>query len=96
MLLDTGADVTLLPRTAVEPLLSDLTDLPSYKLIGFDGNRSTAQAVNLEIRFNKKLFRGQFLLTDEPHGVLGRNILNSLSLHFDGPTLTWKEATRQV
>ncbi len=96
MLLDTGADVTLLPRNAVESLLPNLTELPLYELIGFDGSRSTAEAVNFEIRFVKKLFRGQFLLTDEPHGVLGRNILNCLSLNFDGPTLAWKEATRQV
>lgn len=96
LLLDTGADITLLPRSAVKSLLPDLTDLPRYELIGFDGNRSTAQAVNLEIRFLEKLFRGQFLLTDEPHGVLGRNILNKLSINFNGPTLTWREAARQV
>jgi len=55
MLLDTGADVTLLPRGAVESLLPDLANLPTYELIGFDGNRSRAEAVNLEIRFRHPL-----------------------------------------
>jgi len=31
------------------------------------------------------------LLIDSWHGVLGRNILNSLSLLFDGPSRKWME-----
>jgi predicted aspartyl protease len=48
LLVDTGADVTLLPRTIVErlgvPVLTDST----YELVGFDGSRTFAPSVTLE------------------------------------------------
>jgi hypothetical protein len=37
------------------------------------------------------VFRGQFLIVDGSHGILGRNVLNSLSLIMDGPNLIWRE-----
>ena len=89
MLLDTGADVSLLPRPQVERLVSP--DAPRYELQAFDGTRSTAPAAAAELLFVGKSFRGQFLLADGWHGVLGRNILNNLSLLFDGPSQRWTE-----
>ena len=44
-----------------------------------------------ELRLLGKSFRGQFLLIDSWHGVLGRNVLNNLSLLFDGPSRKWTE-----
>ena len=41
--------------------------------------------------FGRRIFRGQFLLIDQPIGILGRNILNEVSLLFDGPRLEWTE-----
>jgi hypothetical protein len=38
-----------------------------------------------------RTFRGQFLVTDQPVGILGRNILNSLALLLDGPRQTWSD-----
>lgn len=89
MLLDTGADVSLLPRQHVGSLASP--DATLYGLEAFDGTKSSAPAVNVELLFLGKTFRGQFLLTDGWHGVLGRNVLNNLSLIFDGLSRKWME-----
>jgi hypothetical protein len=89
MLLDTGADVSLLPRSLVSPPASP--DAKEYELEAFDGTKSTAPAVTAEIQFLGKSFRGQFLLIDNWHGVLDRNVLNNLSLLFDGPSRKWAE-----
>jgi hypothetical protein len=89
MLLDTGADVSLLPRSQVAVLVSP--DAKQYELEAFDGSKSSAPAVSAELQFLGKTFRGQFLLVDGWHGVLGRNVLNNLSLLFDGPSRKWIE-----
>ena len=93
MLVDTGADVTLLPLLAIQSFVPDSLSLPTYELEGFEGTRTLAKVVQLEIQLFGKSFRGQYLLVDGSHGILGRNILNRLSLHFDGPKLTWLEVT---
>ena len=89
MLLDTGADVSLLPRSHVSALA--LPDAEQYELEAFDGTRSTAPAISVELQFLGKPFRGQFLLIEGWHGVLGRNVLNNLSLLFHGPSRKWTE-----
>jgi hypothetical protein len=89
MLLDTGADVSLLPQSSVASLLTD--DLDRYELQAFDGTISSAPSIRVEIQLLGKTFRGQFLVVDGWHGVLGRNILNNLSILFDGPSLKWLE-----
>ena len=80
LLMDTGADITLLPRTAVErlgvPLLAD----QQYELMGFDGSRSVAPVVILDLVFLLRAFRGRYLLIDEERGILGRDILNHVNL----------------
>jgi hypothetical protein len=72
----------------------DLTPIPDkrYELIGFDGSASIAPMVRLKLTFLGRTFRGQFLLISQEHGILGRNILNTISLIFDGPHLMWDEA----
>jgi hypothetical protein len=89
MLLDTGADVSLLPRDRVASLVPP--DAKHYELEAFDGTKSSAPAVTAALQFLGKTFRGQFLLIDGSHGVLGRNVLNNLSLLLDGPTRRWTE-----
>lgn len=91
MLIDTGADVTLLPQTAVKELeVTPLTD-KSYEIIGFEGQASLSSVVRVEMVFLGLTFRGQFLLIEQEWGILGRNVLNSVALLFDGPRLMWEQ-----
>ncbi len=87
MQIDSGADVTLWPRSAVE-LLGIVGRGKRYQLIGFDGSTSESEAVRVVLDFLGRRFRGQFLLTDQEMGVAGRNVLNQLVLRLDGPALT--------
>jgi hypothetical protein len=91
MLLDSGADVTLIPQAAASVLGVDVIPNRRYELIGFDGSTSFAPVVQLELVFCGRTFRGQFLLIEQEWGVLGRNVLNAVALLLDGPHLTWDE-----
>jgi hypothetical protein len=91
MLLDTGADVTLILRAALDSLGFDVIADNMYELVGFDGNKSLAQVVRVELVFCRRTFQGQFLLVDQPYGILGRNVLNAVPLLLDGPQFTWDE-----
>jgi hypothetical protein len=91
MLLDTGADVTLVPHAIVTQLQVSIVANQGYELVGFDGSSSLAPIVRIELLFLRRTFRGQFLLIEQEWGILGRNILNTLPLLLDGPRLTWTE-----
>jgi len=91
MLLDSGADVTLVPREVIDRVGVAIVPEKNYELVGFDGTASFASVVRLELLFLDRTFKGQFLLIEEPRGILGRNILNRVPLFLDGPHLTWKE-----
>jgi hypothetical protein len=91
MLLDTGADVTLLPRKFVEQLgIAPITD-KIYELEGFDGGMKLVEVAIVEMVFLGRKFKGQFLLIDQPLGIIGRNILNAVALILNGPRGTWDE-----
>ncbi len=62
MLLDTGASVTLIPRAALDSLGFDVIADNTHELVGFDGNKSLAQVVHVELVFCRRTFRGQFCL----------------------------------
>jgi predicted aspartyl protease len=94
MLIDTGADITLLPRGYVEQLGAEPAIDIAYEIQGFDGESKLANMVELELVFLGKKFTGQFLLIDQPMGILGRNILNVVSITFDGPRGKWDEHKR--
>jgi len=91
LLMDTGADVTLLPRNIVEQLGVVPVENKFYEVEGFDGGTKLAEVVKLELVFLKRKFKGQFLLIDQPTGILGRNILNTVTLLLDGPGGSWEE-----
>jgi len=93
MLLDTGADVTLLPLSVARELGVACIPEKTYELISFEGSRCSAIAAHAELIFLDRRFRGQFLLIDQELGIIGRNILNSVSLLFDGPRLNWDRAS---
>jgi hypothetical protein len=91
LLLDTGADTTLLPRSAIIRLGITPDPALAYDLIGFDGSRSTTQAVDLDMIFLQKAFRGRYLLIDSDRGILGRDVLASVTLLLDGPRQEWSQ-----
>lgn len=95
MLIDSGADVTVVPRSAVDRLGVSPTSGVRFEVSGFDGSRSLAGAVTLEMRLLGHIFRRQFLVADLACGILGRNVLNALSLLLDGPSLRWDIASPQ-
>ncbi len=91
MLLDSGADVTLVPEECVVRLAAEVDADAAYELAGFDGARSVARAAQLQLVVLGRTFKGRFLLIRDPCEVLGRNILNHLALLLDGPALSWRE-----
>lgn len=94
ILIDIGADVSLLPASYVEQLDRKPVSGITYEIQGFDAESKLANMVELELVFLDKKFSGQFLLIDQPIGILGRNILNALSITFDGPRSKWEEHKR--
>lgn len=93
MLIDTGADATLLPRAAVEHLGIQPLSNERYELMGFDGTKSIASVAIVDAIFLNRRFRGRYLLIDSDEGIIGRDILNHLSLILDGPGKQWLERT---
>jgi hypothetical protein len=93
VLLDTGADVSLVPRAAVE--LLQIPDDAGYawELEGFDGSSTIVPAAELEVLMDAFSFQGRFPLLDQHYGILGRNILNLVCLRLDGPRLVWEVLT---
>lgn len=91
MLIDSGADVTLLPSAAVELLgiIADPTE--KYELVAFNGQTSSAQAARLHLILLGKTFNGRFLLIRQDWAILGRDVLNHLALILDGPRRAWDE-----
>jgi len=91
MVIDSGADATLLPRHVVKALA--LAQLPQkYQLEAFDGSVSEGEAIRAQLVFLGRSFRGQFLIGEGEVGVLGRNVLNNVRIVLDGPAQTWDEA----
>lgn len=91
MLVDTGADATLLPSGAVEKLGIVAEEGTGFEVQVFDGDRKFLKTVRLELYVLDKKFSGEYLLVDRPVGILGRNVLNNLRLLFDGPRNEWGE-----
>ncbi len=61
MLIDSGADVTLVPRSFVIQLGADIDATETYELVGFDGTRSFVPAAHLDLLFLGRAFKGRFL-----------------------------------
>jgi hypothetical protein len=56
MLIDSGADVILLPREFVDRRSLVVDDVPRYELVGFDGTKSKASSVQLDLLFLQRAF----------------------------------------
>jgi hypothetical protein len=94
MLIDSGADVTLIPQASAVGIGAVIDSTSRYELMGFDGSVSAAQAVHLDLLFLRRAFKGRFLLTSQSCGVLGRDVLNHLAIILNGPRLVWDEANK--
>ena len=93
MILDTGSDITLLPRSSVDILGVLPFGKANYYLTGFDGSTVIAEVFTLQAIFLGKRFTGNYCVLDDSIGILGRDILNQLSILLDGPNLEWEEIT---
>ena len=92
MLIDSGADVTLIPQTSVNELGLNINSNEGYELMGFNGSITIAQVAHLDLIFMRRVFRGRFLISNQGIGHSGaRSLSNHISLLLDGPHLSWKE-----
>ena len=94
MLIDTGADATLLPSDAVEQLGIKPEENADLEVQVFDGGIKWLKLAKLELYFLDKKFSGDYLLIDRAMGILGRNILNNVRILLDGPHAKWEEHKR--
>ncbi len=90
VLLDTGADISLLPLSAINQLQIEPSD-ETVNLIGLDESKSTTEIYQLQIIFLGKRLTGNYCAIDDEIGILGRDVLNEFSITFDGRNLEWKE-----
>jgi predicted aspartyl protease len=91
MLLDTGADITVLPQEVTARLKLEPLTGSRYELAGFDGSASIFQIVQLSMVFMGRTFHGQYPVIEQESGIIGRNVLNVLPLFFNGPRKVWGE-----
>lgn len=90
LLIDSGADVTLLPKFSLQGLGVNVNLNSSFELEGFDGNVSSSFSVRVDLIWQGKTFKGEFLTIEQEIGYLGRDILNHLNLNLDGRNLRWE------
>ena len=89
LLVDSGADITFIPRAAIAHLGVSAETSAKVEVASFDGSRSFADAVNVDVLLGIHYFRGRYLVCNDAHGILGRDILNHVKLVLDGPILEW-------
>lgn len=94
MVIDSGADVALLPRSSLATRGVDPATGEEYELAAFDGTTSVSRAVSMHLLFLRRTFRGRFLTTEGNCGILGRDIINHLAILHNGPKLEWSEGNR--
>ena len=71
MLIDSGADITVVPESFVLRLKLAIQGGSDYEVEAFDGRRSAARSANLHLLFANFTFRGQFLVVAQPYGYRG-------------------------
>jgi len=91
MLIDSGSDITLIPRISIDELELEIDPNSGYELQDFDGRSSVAQAVTLDLILLKRTIRGKYVVVDSGMGILGRDVLNHMAILLDGPSLSWRE-----
>lgn len=82
MLVDTGADCTIVPAAIVQALELPATDVVAVTGLGGAKLRATAHAALLNLG-PAEVIAEVMAVEDEP--ILGRDVLNQLLLQLDGP-----------
>jgi len=96
VLLDTGSDISLLPRSSVKSLKLEPLQDESFRLEGFDGSQTSAEVFYLQVIFSGKRFTGKYCVINDEIGILGRDILNQFSILYNGLNLTWQEIIEET
>jgi hypothetical protein len=88
LLIDSGADVSVIPLWAADAVGAE--PLREGVMLGFfDGSEATCDVAHLRVQLLRFAFEGAFAVRGGEHGILGRNILNQLALTLDGPQQLW-------
>lgn len=87
--IDTGVDATLVPEESITALAVEALAGEGFVLVGFDGTRLQSRVVTVHLTFERRTFKGRFLLTPGAIGIIGRDVLNHVSIRLDGSSLTW-------
>jgi predicted aspartyl protease len=81
MLLDTGADISLLPLKTIEQMKFKAST-ETVHLFGFDESQSVAEIYNLQIIFLGKRVSGNYCAIADETGILRRDVLNDFTILF--------------
>ncbi|HRI10494.1 MAG TPA: aspartyl protease family protein, partial [Nannocystaceae bacterium] len=73
MLIDSGADITVLPESAAAQLGVEVVDEVLTKV--FDGSLVRSKVVEVDLKLGKGRFPGRYLLAPCEAGLLGRDVL---------------------
>ncbi|MDQ6787908.1 MAG: aspartyl protease family protein [Acidobacteriota bacterium] len=96
MLLDTGADISLLPSSTIKNLKIKPLQNETFELEGIYGSQKSVEVFYLQVIFLGKRFTGKYCVIDDEIGILGRDVLNQVSILFDGLNLSWQEIIEQI
>lgn len=90
MLIDTGADLTLIPTHVVDQLHLVVEPESNVVLEAFDGSRTTRPVVRARLHIGRFKFPGIFVVDHGQVGIVGRNVLKHLRVLLDGPSARWR------
>ena len=88
LLLDTGADVSVVPRVGVEGT-GTAVRRSNIAIEGYGGGRALCDLADLEVEILGYGFKGAYVVGDAAFGIVGRDILNLLVLQLNGPGREW-------
>ena len=85
--LDTGADISAIPVSAVNQLR--LLSIRTIPVEGYSGDAIPVQTYALVLNVASARFRMEVIAISESHALLGRDVLNYFYTRLNGPDLTF-------